>query len=592
MNAIPVETPHAAARRILGHFLAEGYLPTGLHEYRDAQGNPVFWRARCKHPDGRKEIRPFRWNGTRYVPGEPPAPPEGKVLYQLPELLAANVEAIVYVAEGEACADALTALDLLATTSGSSSSAGGTDWTPLRGRRVRLWPDNDAPGRKYVVDVAERLCALGCTVEVIDIAAIVPPLPDKGDCVDWLSVNLEADAVAIGSLPLLQTTLDAACADTCHRSHVELIRGNRLIPEPVNWLWNGWLAAGKLHILGGQPGTGKTTIAMAMAATVTRGDSWPDHSPSRRGNVVIWSGEDDARDTLAPRLLAMGADMGRVYFVQGVREKGERRAFDPAIDSDVLQAELDNIGDVVLLVIDPIVSAVAGDSHKNAEVRRGLQPLVDLAQNQRCALLGITHFTKGTAGREPVERITGSLAFGALARLVMVTAITQARDGEAAKRFLARAKSNIGPDGGGYVYDLQQLELHDFQGVIASSVRWGAALEGTARELLDDAERQDDGQGQDAVGFLRELLRDGMQSAKDVYREAGEAGFSVDAMKRAKRKIGAVAVKRGGHFGGSRQEWTWQLPADNCTEGSEGSAQNNAPPSTPSGDEALPSWNQ
>ncbi|WP_308694505.1 hypothetical protein [Xanthomonas albilineans] len=125
MNAIPVETPHAAARRILGHFLAEGYLPTGLHEYRDAQGNPVFWRARCKHPDGRKEIRPFRWNGTRYVPGEPPAPPEGKVLYQLPELLAANVEAIVYVAEGEACADALTALGLLATTSGSSSSAGG-----------------------------------------------------------------------------------------------------------------------------------------------------------------------------------------------------------------------------------------------------------------------------------------------------------------------------------------------------------------------------------------------------------------------------------------------------------------------------------
>ncbi|CBA16128.1 AAA family ATPase [Xanthomonas albilineans] len=592
MNAIPVENPHVAARHILAHFLAEGYQPTGLHEYRDAQGNPVFWRARCKHPDGRKEIRPFRWNGTRYVPGEPPAPPEGKVLYRLPELLAANPGAIVYVVEGEACADVLAALGLLTTTSGSSSSAGAADWTPLRGRRVRLWPDNDASGRKYAVDVAEHLRALGCTVEVIDIAAIVPPLPDKGDCVDWLSVNLEADAVAIGSLPLVQSAPDAACADTCHRPHVELIRGNSLIPEPVKWVWNGWLAAGKLHILGGQPGTGKTTIAMAMAATVSRGDPWPDHSPSRRGNVVIWSGEDDARDTLAPRLLAMGADMARVYFVQGVREKGERRAFDPAIDSDVLQAELNNIGDVVLLVIDPIVSAVAGDSHKNAEVRRGLQPLVDLAQNQRCALLGITHFTKGTAGREPVERITGSLAFGALARLVMVTAITQARDGEAAKRFLARAKSNIGQDGGGYVYDLQQVELQDFQGVIASSVRWGAALKGTARELLDDAERQDDGQRQDAADFLRELLRDGTQSAKDVYREAGEAGFSVDTIKRAKVKIGVVAVKRGGHFGGGRQEWLWQLPADNCTEGSEGSGQNDAPPSTSSGDGVLPSWSQ
>ncbi|CBA16350.1 DUF3987 domain-containing protein [Xanthomonas albilineans] len=203
MNAIPVETPHAAARRILGHFLAEGYLPTGLHEYRDAQGNQVFWRARCKHPDGRKEIRPFRWNGTRYVPGEPPAPPEGKVLYQLPELLAANVEAIVYVAEGEACADALTALDLLATTSGSSSSAGGTDWTPLRGRRVRLWPDNDASGRKYAVDVAERLRALGCAVECIDVDTL--GLPEKGDCVDWLAARPDADAVAVNALPLAET---------------------------------------------------------------------------------------------------------------------------------------------------------------------------------------------------------------------------------------------------------------------------------------------------------------------------------------------------------------------------------------------------
>ncbi|PPU91324.1 AAA family ATPase [Xanthomonas albilineans] len=136
---------------------------------------------------------------------------------------------------------------------------------------------------------------------------------------------------------------------------------------------------------------------------------------------------------------------------------------------------------MVLLVIDRIVSAVAGDSHKNAEVRCGLQPLVDLARNQGCALLGITHFTKGMACREPVERITGSLAFGALARLVMVTAITQARDGEVAKRFLALAKSNIGPDGGGYVYDLQQMELHDFQGIIASSVRWYAPFNKTGQ---------------------------------------------------------------------------------------------------------------
>jgi len=236
----------------------------------------------------------------------------------------------------------------------------------------------------------------------------------------------------------------------------ELLRGDAVTPEAVDWLWEGWLAAGKLHILGGQPGTGKTTIALALAASITTGAEWPDGKRADLGTVVVWSGEDDPADTLAPRLRAAGADMQRVHFVQGVREGHEQRPFNPSQDVGALRTALAGLSDVRLLVVDPIVSAVSGDSHKNAEVRRGLQPLVDLAREHRCALLGITHFTKGTAGREPVERITGSLAFGALARLVLVTAKGEAGNGEPARRFLARAKSNIGPDGGGFIYDLSQ----------------------------------------------------------------------------------------------------------------------------------------
>ena len=282
-----------------------------------------------------------------------------------------------------------------------------------------------------------------------------------------------------------------AKADNNGESGVQLVRGDTVNPEAVDWLWHEWLAAGKLHLIGGQPGTGKTTIAMALAATITVGGRWPDGTQAEPGNIVIWSGEDDPADTLIPRLRKAGADMTRVYIVNGIVENGTHQAFDPALHVEALRKKLTDTPDVRMLVIDPIVSAVAGDSHKNAEVRRALQPLVNFAQVSRCALIGVTHFTKGTAGRETIERITGSLAFGALARVVMVTAKRDSSEDKPAQRFLARAKSNIGPDGDGFAYEFDQGELPGFPGVMASSVRWGVPLLGSARQLLADAEQPD-----------------------------------------------------------------------------------------------------
>ena len=145
-----------------------------------------------------------------------------------------------------------------------------------------------------------------------------------------------------------------------------------------------------------------------------------------------------------------------------------------------------------VIVVDPLVAAVSGDSHKNAEVRRGLQPLVDLARRRGCAVLGITHFSKGTTGRDPLERITGSLAFGALARIVLVAAKQDADGDRPARRVLLRAKSNNGPDGGGFAYDLRQEPLPDYPGIEASRAVWGGAIDGTAREVLAVAEARDD----------------------------------------------------------------------------------------------------
>jgi putative DNA primase/helicase len=344
---------------------------------------------------------------------------------------------------------------------------------------------------------------------------------------------------------------------------VILVPASDIKMRPVSWLWDGWLAGGKLHILGGVPGTGKTTIALGIAATLTTGGRWPDGAIcSSRRSVIVWSGEDSADDTLVPRLAAAGADLSRVRIVSSVSHEDGQRPFDPSRDMQALIEAAQAIGDVGLLVLDPVVMSVQGDSHKNAEVRRGLQPIVDFAERLNAAALGITHFSKGTSGRDPLDRITGSLAFGAAPRLVWAAAKEYDDDGEETGRVLARLKSNIGPDGGGVRYSFLQAEPDP--GVTASLVLWGETVEGTAREILgqpdnasDDPEEAGRGKARvEAETFLRDLLKSGPVAVDTIRQEAKQAGIPWRTVERAKPHADIVALKTG--FGSSGK-WTWRL---------------------------------
>jgi putative DNA primase/helicase len=350
---------------------------------------------------------------------------------------------------------------------------------------------------------------------------------------------------------------------------VELVNAANVKPEPVSWLWNGWLARGKLHILAGRPGCGKTTLALALAATATIAGRWPDGTRClHAGDVVIWSGEDDPADTLVPRLLASGADLRLVHFVGDVTGADGARPFDPARDMPRLMAELERIKPA-MMVVDPIVSAVAADSHKNGEVRRALQPLVDLAARVGCALVGISHLSKGTTGRDPSERVTGSIAFSALARVVLLAAKRENPEPGEAPRLLVRSKSNIGDDSGGVGYDLEQVEAAP--GVFASRVLWAGAIDGNARELLAQAEAapdagDPDGALGDAVAFLRALLSDGPLTANEIKRDADSAGYSWRTIHRAADRLSVEKRKEGGTFGGRGAVWRWYLPSEPTTQ--------------------------
>ncbi len=202
------ETPKDAARRLATSAMRDGFKPQALHEYTDPDGKPLHWRIRMKNPDnGDKWIRPMKTNGEGYTLGEPEYQ-NGKPLYRLHDLATHPLDPVIVV-EGEWCADALAKIGALATTSGAADSAGKTDWQPLAGRNVIIWPDNDEAGQRYADAVEDVLLALGCTVRLVDVATM--NLPHKGDAVEWMAANQNATVADIHALPTIKQPQSSSC---------------------------------------------------------------------------------------------------------------------------------------------------------------------------------------------------------------------------------------------------------------------------------------------------------------------------------------------------------------------------------------------
>ncbi|MCJ7957275.1 MAG: AAA family ATPase [Pseudomonas sp.] len=325
---------------------------------------------------------------------------------------------------------------------------------------------------------------------------------------------------------------------------VNLVSAASIKPVAIRWLWPGWLAQGKLHILAGAGGTGKTTLLLGLIATITTGGRWPDGSRCLEpGNALIWSSEDDPADTLVPRLTAAGADLSRVHIIQGrTNAQGDADPFDPANDIALLRAAAKEIGGVSLLMLDPIVSAVKGDMHKANDVRRALQGVVDFAEQNLCAVVGISHFAKGGAGSSPADRVIGSQAFSALARTVLVAAKQEDSD----QRVLARAKSNIGSDEGGVSYTIEPFAIGG--GIETTRVLWGDAIEGSAREILGDVEATgDDDQADpdDPSDCLYRILKDNPLESNEAKALMKRNGYTEKQIRRAREKLSVVAVRTG-----------------------------------------------
>jgi AAA domain len=549
--------------------------------------DPKDFRQRKPDPTARDGWN-WKTKGVRQVP------------YRLPELIEAiALGKTVFVVEGEKDCNRLASLNIPATT----NAMGAGNWKPelnqfFAGAHVVVIPDHDPqkkhektgepmfhpdgrpvlPGQDHAEDVARHLCGVARRVQVLDLSEAWPDLPLKGDISDWLdhggtveglyalaehaSVRLPdaqkppRDNSGAGAEPPDRGTPPIGHPNT--PKQVKITRGSDIEPEKITWLWPGWMARGKLHILAGRPGSLKTTSAMDFAATVTTGGHWPDGEPALAGNVLIWSGEDAIDDTLLPRFMAAGGDRSRVYFISGIKENGKKRAFDPARDIESLGEVCEQIGEVALIIVDPIVAVAKGDSHKNAEARRDLQPLVDLAEKTQAAVLGIHHLTKRTEGADPVDRVSGSLAFGAGPRVVLLNAL----DGKSAtetRGLLMRAKSNIAPPTGGFEFSANTRPLDNYPHINAQRILWGSAVTESARDILERIEGKEAKAEQSKrkvnVFLLSALQGRGERLAAEVIAEGTAAGFSESAMRRAFKAMGGQSEKPSFKTG-----WVWSLP--------------------------------
>lgn len=335
----------------------------------------------------------------------------------------------------------------------------------------------------------------------------------------------------------------------------ELRLAAEIPPTPTRWLWEKWIPAGRLLILAGAGGSGKTTLAISLAATISNGSHWPDGADcTSSGNVLIWSGEDGISDTVIPRLIAAGANLERVSIIERrTAPDGKTRAFNPGTDFDLLNAEAERIGNVALVILDPLVSLVRGDMHRANDVRLALQGVVDFAERHNSAVIGITHLSKGVRQGSIVDRVIGSQAFSALARTVLVAM----KSPESEARVLIKVKANLAENRGGIGYVVEPCVVET--DIETTRIVWKDVVDEEAEIIvaeMDTAGKNFTGSAiQSACEFLSETLQNGPRLATEIETLSEEAGISRATLKRAKKQIGITAKKTGMDAG-----WIWQLP--------------------------------
>jgi hypothetical protein len=312
-------------------------------------------------------------------------------------------------------------------------------------------------------------------------------------------------------------------------------------PEEVGWLWHPYVPLGKLTILEGDPGLGKSWLTCALAAAVSCGRGLPGVEPFAPSNVLMLSAEDGLGDTLRPRLDAVGADVERVFALPEpiVFDSGGLRKFEAAIQEH----------SSALVIIDPLFAYTGGkvDIHRANECRAISAPLAAIAERCGCALVAVRHLCKSRGGGHALNAGIGSIDFAAAARSVLLAG--KDPDDET-KRAVVQTKNNLAPLGPALGYKLEDGQFW-----------WTGESDLTAGRILAAA-TDEEGRSTltEAVDFLRASLSCGEREVREVQADARSAGISGATLRRAREHL-HIKARRSGPVG-QPQQFYWSLPAN------------------------------
>ena len=368
--------------------------------------------------------------------------------------------------------------------------------------RVFLCLDADKAGE----DACKRLTAL--LPDTVSVTRIQPCMKDWNDVL-----------VHRAEIPNRNYFKSIVLKEPSKPETVKIIRMSDVELTPVEWLWKPYLPFGKLSVLQGNPGEGKTYFAMHLAAACTNGKLLPNMERMEPFNVIYQTAEDGLGDTVKPRLIEAGADLDRVLVIDD--SEVQLTLSDERIERAIIE------NNARLVIIDPIQAYLGADVDMNRanEVRPIFMRLGQVAQRTGCAILLIGHLNKA-AGMQSLQRGLGSIDIAAAVRSVMFIGKLKH---DPTMRILTHEKSSLAPPGASLVFSLGD----------EGGFRWVGEYDITADEMLSGIEPQRETKTQQAKDLICTLLAGGKQVfSEDIDKAALERGIPGRTVRDAKRELG------------------------------------------------------
>ena len=368
--------------------------------------------------------------------------------------------------------------------------------------RVFLCLDADKAGE----DACKRLAAL--LPDTVSVTRIQPCMKDWNDVL-----------VHRAEIPNRNYFKSIVLKEPSKPETVKIIRMSDVEPTPVEWLWKPYLPFGKLSVLQGNPGEGKTYFAMHLAAACTNGKLLPNMEHMEPFNVIYQTAEDGLGDTVKPRLIEAGADLDRVLVIDD--SDVQLTLSDERIEKAIIE------NNARLVIIDPIQAYLGADVDMNRanEVRPIFMRLGQVAQRTGCAILLIGHLNKA-AGMQSLQRGLGSIDIAAAVRSVMFIGKLKH---DPTMRILTHEKSSLAPPGASLAFSLGD----------EGGFRWVGEYDITADEMLSGIEPQRETKTQQAKDLICTLLAGGKQVlSEDIDKAALERGIPGRTVRDAKRELG------------------------------------------------------